>query len=87
MTRTPAGLSSARRHCASDSAAGAASAFVNNKRAPGIAWAGPSLEETLAAVRPSRPIRRVAVTSYQSMIDALTSRERGWLFLVLLAFG
>jgi hypothetical protein len=27
-------------------------------RAPGIAWAGPGLEETLAAVRPGRPIRR-----------------------------
>jgi tetratricopeptide (TPR) repeat protein len=50
-------------------------------RAPGIAWAGPGLEETLAAVRPGRPVRRVAVASYQSMIDALTSRERGWLFL------
>jgi tetratricopeptide (TPR) repeat protein len=50
-------------------------------RAPGIAWAGPGLEETLAAVRPGRPIRRVAVSSYQSMIDALTSREPGWLFL------
>jgi tetratricopeptide (TPR) repeat protein len=50
-------------------------------RAPGIAWAGPGLEETLAAVRPGRPIRRVAVASYQSMIDALTAREPGWLFL------
>ncbi len=50
-------------------------------RAPGIAWAVPGLEETLAAVRPGRPIRRVAVASYQSMIDALTSREPGWLFL------
>jgi hypothetical protein len=50
-------------------------------RAPGIAWTGPGLEETLAAVRPGRPIRRVAVASYQSMIDALTSREPGWLFL------
>ncbi len=50
-------------------------------RAPGIAWAGPALEETLAAVRPCRPIRRLAVASYQSMIDALTSREPGWLFL------
>jgi tetratricopeptide (TPR) repeat protein len=51
------------------------------ERAPGIAWAGPGLEETLAAVRPGRPIRRVAVDSYQSMVDALTSREPGWLFL------
>ena len=50
-------------------------------RAPGIAWAGPGLEDTLAAVRPGRPIRRIAVASYQSMIDALTSREPGWLFL------
>lgn len=50
-------------------------------RAPGIAWAGPGLEETLTAVHPGRPIRRVAVASYQSMIDALTSREPGWLFL------
>jgi tetratricopeptide (TPR) repeat protein len=50
-------------------------------RAAGIAWEGPGLEETLAAVRPGRPIRRVAVASYQSMIDALTSREPGWLFL------
>ncbi len=51
------------------------------ERADGIAWDGPGLEETLAAVRPGRAIRRVAVASYQSMIDALTSRERGWLFL------
>ena len=50
-------------------------------RVPGIAWAGPGLEETLAAVRPGRPIRRVAIDSYESMIDALTSRERGWLVL------
>jgi tetratricopeptide (TPR) repeat protein len=50
-------------------------------RAPGIAWAGPGLEETLTTVRPGRPIRRVAVASYQSMIDALTSREPGWLLL------
>jgi tetratricopeptide (TPR) repeat protein len=50
-------------------------------RASGIAWDGPGLEETLAAVRPGRPIRRVAVASYQSMLDALTSREPGWLFL------
>jgi len=50
-------------------------------RAPGIAWAGPGLEETLAAVRPGRPIRRVAVASYQSMLDALTARKPGWLFL------
>lgn len=50
-------------------------------RAPGIAWAGAGLEDTLTAVRPGRPIRRVAVASYQSMIDALTSREPGWLFL------
>ncbi|HEX3479817.1 MAG TPA: tetratricopeptide repeat protein [Kofleriaceae bacterium] len=50
-------------------------------RAPGIAWTGPGLEDTLAAVRPGRPIHRVAVASYQSMIDALTSRERGWLVL------
>jgi tetratricopeptide (TPR) repeat protein len=50
-------------------------------RASGIAWAGPGLEETLAAVRPGRPVRRVAVASYQSMIDALTSHEPGWLFL------
>ena len=50
-------------------------------RACGIAWAGPGFEETLAAVRPGRKIRRVAVASYQSMIDALTSREPGWLFL------
>jgi tetratricopeptide (TPR) repeat protein len=50
-------------------------------RASGIAWDGPGLEETLAAVRPGRPIRRVSVASYQSMIDALTSREPGWLYL------
>lgn len=50
-------------------------------RASGIAWDGPGLEETLAAVRPSRPLRRVTVASYQSMIDALTSREPGWLYL------
>ena len=50
-------------------------------RASGIAWDGPGLEETLAVVRPGRPVRRVMVASYQSMIDALTSRERGWLFL------
>lgn len=50
-------------------------------RAHGIAWAGPGLEETLAAVRPNRPIRRVAATSYQSMLDALRERARGWLFL------
>jgi tetratricopeptide (TPR) repeat protein len=50
-------------------------------RASGIAWAGPGLEDTLAAVRPGRPIRRIAVASYQSMIDALASREPGWLFL------
>lgn len=50
-------------------------------RAPGIAWAGPGLEETLAAVRPGRPIRRVAVASYQSMIDALTAHAPGWLLL------
>jgi tetratricopeptide (TPR) repeat protein len=49
--------------------------------APGIAWIGPGLEETLAAVRPGRRIRRVRVASYQSMIDALTGREPGWLFL------
>jgi tetratricopeptide (TPR) repeat protein len=47
----------------------------------GIAWDGPGLEETLAMVRPGRPIRRVAVASYQSMIDALTSRGPGWLYL------
>jgi len=50
-------------------------------RAPGIAWAGTGLEDTLGAVRPGRPIRRVAVASYQSMIDALASPEPGWLFL------
>jgi len=50
-------------------------------RASGIAWDGPGLEETLAAVRPGRLIRRVKVASYRSMIDALTSREPGWLFL------
>jgi tetratricopeptide (TPR) repeat protein len=50
-------------------------------RACGIAWLGPGLEETLAAVRPGRPIRRVAVASYQSMLQALTSHEPGWLFL------
>lgn len=50
-------------------------------RACGIAWDGPGLEETLAAVRPGRPVRRVGVASYQSMIEALTSREPGWLFV------
>jgi tetratricopeptide (TPR) repeat protein len=64
----------------------AAHAVANVKRAicaraSGIAWDGPGLEDTLAAIRPSRPIRRVLVASYQSMFDALTSRERGWLFL------
>lgn len=50
-------------------------------RAAGIAWAGDGLEDTLFAVRPGRPVRRVAVASYPSMIDALTSREPGWLVL------
>lgn len=50
-------------------------------RARGIAWAGPGLEDTLAAVRPGRPIRRIVVASYQSMVDALTARAPGWLFL------
>lgn len=50
-------------------------------RACGIAWAGPGLEDTLAAVRPGRPVRRVAVAGYRSMLDALTSREPGWLLL------
>lgn len=50
-------------------------------RAPGIAWAGPGLEDTLTAVRPGRTIRRVQVTSYQSMIDALSARAPGWLVL------
>jgi len=50
-------------------------------RACGIAWAGPGLEDTLAAVRPGRSLRRVPVASYQSMLEALTSREPGWLFL------
>lgn len=50
-------------------------------RASGVAWDGPGLENTLAAIRPGRPVRRVAVGSYQSMFDALTSREPGWLVL------
>ena len=50
-------------------------------RASGIVWNGPGLEATLAIVRPGRPVRRIAVASYQSMLDALTSRERGWLVL------
>lgn len=50
-------------------------------RAAGIAWDGPMLEDTLAAVRAGRTLRWVEVASYQSMIDALTSREPGWLFL------
>ena len=50
-------------------------------RAVGIAWDGPGLEETLAAIRPGRPIHRVVVDSYQSMIDALAVRAPGWLYL------
>jgi len=50
-------------------------------RAPGVAWDGPGLEGTLAAIRPHRPVRRVAVASYRSMLDVLTAREPGWLLL------
>jgi tetratricopeptide (TPR) repeat protein len=50
-------------------------------RAHGVVWHGSGLEATLAAIRPGRPVRRVAVASYQSMREALTSSDPGWLVL------
>jgi tetratricopeptide (TPR) repeat protein len=50
-------------------------------RAHGVVWHGAGLEATLAAIRPGRPIRRVAVASYQSMLDTLTDSGPGWLVL------
>jgi hypothetical protein len=50
-------------------------------RACGVAWDGSGLEDALATIRPGRPVRRVWVTSYQSMLDALASRAPGWLVL------
>lgn len=50
-------------------------------RAHGVVWHGAGLEATLAAIRPGRRVRRVAVGSYRSMLDALTASEPGWLVL------